>query len=188
MELHLHVEGIRPMLQHNGRLANPLDPYTRRLKAISGKRGKTDQDLADMAAIESRGSCWETSDGLMGVPVAAVWRSIYDGAKAFKLGADVKRALLPTDEVVPLTINGKTVSADEHAIESMDYRSVKVGTSRTMRARVIVRPPWSFDVSMELLDEILNPHMLAPVFVRSGAVVGLGDWRPTYGTYLMRSV
>ena len=183
MELTIAVTGNKPMLQHNGRLANPLDPYTRKIKGISGKRKKTDDDLVEMAAIEARASCWETTDGLMGIPAAALWRSIYDGSKAFKLGEDIKRALVMGDETVPLLIDGTTRSADDHARESFDYRPVKIQRQKVMRARVRIDLPWAFTVTAELAEDVLDSHMLNPVYERAGRFVGIGDWRPIFGTY-----
>ena len=42
---------INKMLQHNSRLANPLDKYAKQLKVLSGKRNKTDADLQEMALV-----------------------------------------------------------------------------------------------------------------------------------------
>jgi hypothetical protein len=185
MQLILAITGERPMLQHNARLANPINAYTQRLRSITGKRKKTDEDLVDIMSIEARGGCWETPDGYLGVPTAAVWRSIFDAAKAYKLGQDVKRALLMGDAVEPLLVNGKKVTCDEFLRDTanIDYRSVKVGTSRTMRARPIIQAGWQTTHTFELLADVIDPRNLAPVIQRAGRLVGLGDWRPTYGTF-----
>ena len=44
MQLIIKLTGQRPLLMHNGRLANPMDKYTREISTISGKRSKTDED------------------------------------------------------------------------------------------------------------------------------------------------
>lgn len=186
MELALTLIGTKPMLQHNGRLSNPLDPYTRKLRQISGKRKKTDEDLVEMMHIEARGSAWETEDGILGVPTAAVWRSIQQAATAFKLGRDVERGLIVDDTVEPLVIGKKTYTVDDYLAKSMnhvDYRPVKVQTSRTMRARVRVAEGWRCTHKMEIDPDVLDLRNLQPVFARAGRLVGIGDWRPRYGTF-----
>jgi hypothetical protein len=185
VELTVRLTGTKPMLQHNGRLANPLDSYTRQLKAITGKRKKTDEDLVDIMLIEARGSCWETDTGILGVPTAAVWRSFYDAAKAYKLGEDVKRALHFADVTQPLLIDGHEVDCDVFLKDpdSVDYRPVKVSGRKTMRARPIIRGAWQTTHTFDLLTDVLQVQSLGPVLERAGRLVGLGDWRPIYGTY-----
>jgi hypothetical protein len=183
MEIKLRLTGTKPMLHHNGRLANPLDRYTRELKALTGKRTKTDEDLIAIMRAEARGACWETDDGLLGVPTAAVWRCIYDAAKAYKRGEDVKRALSFADVTEPLLVAGSEVTCDEFLTpNNIDYRPVKVQGKKTMRARPIARE-WETVHSLGLLEDVMNPRDLAPILERAGRLVGLGDWRPTYGTF-----
>ena len=40
---------IVPMISHNSQLANPLNRYSKAMKALTGKRKKTDQDIEDIA-------------------------------------------------------------------------------------------------------------------------------------------
>lgn len=186
MEFTIRVTGTRPLIMHNGRLANPLDDYTRQLKSVTKKRSKTDDDLAMIARLEARAGLYETTDGLVGMPNQNLWRCVYDAAKAYKLGEDIKRSLIGDDAVVPLMIDGETISADEffdRVPDGLFYASVKVQRVRTMRARPIVRGKWTSVHTFELLDDVVDEHTLAPVLARAGRLVGLGDWRPTYGTF-----
>lgn len=185
MELTLRLTGTKPMLQHNGRLANPTDPYVRELKLITSKRKKTEEDLIRIMQIEARGACWETEDGKIGVPAAAVWRTVHESAKMDKLGKSVERALSFTDVVEPLLINGQEWSCDDYLSSStrIDYRGVKVGTSRTMRARPLVLNGWQVTHTLELMADVIDPETLVPIIKRSGRLYGIGDWRPNYGTF-----
>ena len=185
MQLTLTLTGTRPMLLHNRRLANPTDPWTRQLKQLTGKRKKTDEDLVDIMRVEARGAVYESPDGLLVLPTENLWRSIYDAATAFKMGADVKRALsAPPDQAEPLLIGGDEVKVETflHDPENIDYRSVKVMGKRTMRARPVVKD-WSSVHTFDLLEDVIDAADLVKVFVRAGRLVGLGDWRPTWGTY-----
>ena len=185
--LSVQLVGTKKMLLSNGRLANPLDPYTRDLAAISKKRNKTDDDRLNMMAIEARGGCYETKEGLLALPTANVWRSIYDAAKAYKLGVAMKRALHFDDVNEPLYLDGVAVNIDDEAWlqypETIDYRPVKVGTSKTMRARPIVAKGWVTTHRFGLNEKEVDVDSLVPVLQRAGSMSGMGDWRPTYGTY-----
>lgn len=183
-KLALTLTGQRPLLMHNGRLANPIDPWTRQLKAITGKRRKTDEDLIAMMRVEARGGAYETADGLLAMPSENVWRALYDAAKAFKRGEDIKRGLVTDGSVVPLFIDGKSVDVDEFLSvpEHIDYRPVRVQRAKTMRARPLVEG-WSCRHEFELLADVIDPRDLVPIVERAGRLVGLGDYRPTYGTF-----
>jgi hypothetical protein len=187
VKLRLSLRGVRPMILHNGRLANPLDPHTRAVAAIARKRNKTDTDHAELAAIEARGGMYETSDGRLGLPTENVWRCLYDAAKAYKLGEAVKQALLDPADVVPLTIPGLgTPQCDEYLRRReglLLYVPVVVQRRRVMRARPLVPAGWSATVDFTLLTDVLQPERLGPVFDRAARLVGLGDWRPRYGLF-----
>jgi hypothetical protein len=177
------------MLQHNGRLANPLDDYTRQLRALTGKRKKTDDDLVTIMAIEARGGAYETADGFLGVPNEYVWASIYEAAKAYRRGEDIKRALLmDLDVVEPLDLGAGPVPVDAFLADPahVDYRPVGIGGKRTMRARPRIVPPWTSTHEAELLDDVIDLRDLAPIAERAGRLVGVGDRRPLYGTYELR--
>ena len=184
MEIRFKLTSVRPMMMHNGRLANPLDPYVQELKKYTSKRSKTEEDLARIMEIETRGGCYETPDGLLAQPTEAVWASFHEAAKAYKRGKDLERALIPTPEMVPLHIAGELISADEFIKDPthIDYRSVVVSGRRVMRARVLVHD-WEALHTMELLEDIVDVDVLKPIVERAGRVVGLGDFRPRFGTY-----
>lgn len=185
MKINLTLTGVGPMLMHNGRLANPLDPHTREMKALTAKRTKTDEDLINILQVEARGGCWETDDGFVGIPNAAIWRSVYDAAKAFKRGEDIKRAFSFDDVTQPLTIDGKHWSVSDWcaSMDRIDYRPVKVMNRKVMRARPKFSAGWQSEHTFDLLTGVVDPRDLVPIFERAGSLVGLGDWRPTYGKF-----
>jgi hypothetical protein len=178
------------MLMHNGRLANPFDPHTQRLKSLTSKRKKTDQDLFNIIQYEARGGFWETEDELVGVPTAAVWRCFYDAAKQFKLGTTVKKALYFDDVVEPLLIQGGKVSCDDYLKrpDAIDIKTVKVQTSTTVRARPKIPTGWETTHTFELFVDVLDEHEIEQVMHSAGRLYGLGDWRPTYGRFTVEVV
>src|SRR5690606_22458051 len=113
-----------------------------------------------------------------------------DAAKAFRKGEDIKRALIFQDVTPPLTIDGEKVLADQYVkdfAQNVLYTSVKVQKVRTMRARPMVRN-WASVHTFDFNDSVLDLETLDPVFKRAGELVGLGDWRPTYGSFVVAEV
>lgn len=183
MILTVKLTGTRPLLMRNSRLSDPRNKYTRRIKELTGKLKKMDEDFVSIMVVESRGGCWETLDGCLGMPTANVWRGIYDAAKRYKMGQNVKAALLFDDVVEPLLLDGKKIKCEEFLKneEHIDYRSVVIMKKRTMRARPRVPAGWQSEHRLELLTDVLEPKDLKEVFTTFGRLIGIGDWRPTYG-------
>ena len=180
------LQGTRTMLQHNGRLASPIDPLTRELKTLTGKQKKTVADYQAMLTLEGYASCWETDHGVLGLPTENVWKAIHTAATLSRRGEDLKRALsfLP-GAVAPLLVAGAAVDAKAY-VESgsgIFIRTVVVKRCRTLRARVQVPAGWSSTHVFELLDDVMDYDVLTPLVFTAGRLVGVGDWRPLYGRF-----
>ena len=180
------LTGTMPLLLHNGRLANPIDPHTRAVKALTAKRSKTDEDLALILRAEARGAAYETPDNLLGIPDANVWRSIQEAAKAYKRGADVSRAVIYDPvRVAPVLVDGEAVDVDEYLaadISHIDYRPVGVNGRSVMRARPIIAS-WSSAHDFDVYTDIVMVEDLVEFVERAGRLHGVGDHRPQYGRF-----
>lgn len=183
----VRLTGTRPLLMHNGRLANPLDPYVRSMKEYTGKRRKTDEDYRQMLYIEARGGVYEADENpdLLGMPDVNVWRCLFDAAKAFKRGMDIKRALICEMRTPSLLVDGAEAKIEEFLATSpdhIDYRPVRIGTSKSMRARALIEN-WSSTHEFILLTDVIDARDMVPIVERAGRLVGLGDWRPMFGAF-----
>ena len=106
MRFRVTITGTAPLLMHNGRLANPLDPSTQALKALTSKRKKTDDDLFDIARAEFLGGLYIDPDVGPFIPGENIERTIRDGATLTKNGMNVKRGLFIETDVNPLAYTG----------------------------------------------------------------------------------
>jgi hypothetical protein len=78
-------------------MANPLNPFSKELKAVSSKRVKTDADYAEMARIEFVGSLYMHSELGPVIPGANVEAAILAAAKKTKEGPLAKCAVFSAD-------------------------------------------------------------------------------------------
>jgi hypothetical protein len=185
MNITIAVKGTRPLVEHNERLANPLDPHTRRLKELTSKRKKTDEIIAQIAAAEQRGGYYETKDGYIGLPTRCMFASLKNGAKMLKLGTQVERALRFDIRSVPeLVIDGAVMKPEEHMRleQGLLYVGVRNKNNRVMRARPIFQD-WSVQFQFELDEGQLNLGEMKQIAEMAGNFAGLCDWRPRFGTY-----
>lgn len=185
MQISVTLTGTKPMLQHNARLVDPLEPLARELAKVSGKTKKSDSDHLLMMDIEARASVYPTDDGLVGLPTANVYRSIQEGARRFKMGKHVERALVFDDVVEHVLIDGETVSVDDFLkdVANISRMPVRVQRNKVMRSRPILRG-WQSTHFFELDHVQLNLEKLEQAIEMAGRVIGIGDFRPRYGTYI----
>lgn len=183
--LRLKIVGTRALMMHNARLANPLDPYSIKLKEIMGKKKKTDEDLIAIMRVEARGGAYETEDNKLGLPNMCVYASLFEAAKNFKLGKELKKALRYDESVSPLKVDGKEVDVDKFLSNpnNIDYRAVGVKKSKIMRARPKISGKWESVHEFELDESVMDSRTLNPVIEYGGKNIGLLELRPSLGTY-----
>jgi hypothetical protein len=177
------LTGTMPVLMHNARLANPLDPATKTLKKLTSKRTKTDADHLDIARAEFVGGLYHDTEMGPYIPGPNVHACLVEGAKKLKFGKKVKEGVLITSLVNPLAYGGPR--SVEDLWDDANFRheaSVKVGTARTMRCRPMFNN-WKLQCDGIYDEEVLDFEQLKDIADRAGRFVGLGDWRPMYGRF-----
>lgn len=185
------VKGTRPLIMHNVRLASPLDPFTRKIKALTDKRTKTDDDRVAVARHEFEGSLYFDEVEGPYVPIANIFRSLIDGARITKAGKKVERgvalpggaSLGPGDPAVPLVYVGpRTVEGLWADPLFVDRRMVRIGQKRVERCRPIFRE-WGFEFEVYVDPSVLDYEEFVGIAANAGRMSGLGDYRMLYGRY-----
>lgn len=178
--------GIRPLLTHNGRLADPLDKFAKLLKELSKKRKKEDDDYIAMGDVELEGGVyWDDEHGAY-IPTDNIERCIQLGAQKSKLGKDAQAAVLVSDEVVKLSYEGP--KDKKKFLADPKYRlrkGVSINQSRIIRARPMFPTGWWIVFTLEHDERIIGREALLRAMIDAGALVGLGDWRPKFGRFLV---
>ena len=187
VSLKCHIRGIAPLLMHNGHLADPLNEFTRAIKAITAKRKKTDADFEQIAKLEFLGGLYLDRNGAPAVPGELIEGLLRDGAKKSRQGKDAQCGLI-SDGVWPLTYKGpkdqEALWADENF---RDIRGVVIKGSRIMRMRPRF-PVWDLNFEVMFQDEVANDDQINKWLVDAGQFVGLGDFRPRFGRFTVESV
>lgn len=184
MKFTITLEGTAPLLMHNSRLANPLDPAAKAMKSVTGKRGKTDDDHERIAQLEHAGSLYFDKDAGPYLPADNVWRSLYDAAKKTKKGVKAKEALFISTDINPLVYKGPRTVEGLWADENFRHlASAKVTTQRVMRCRPVFTT-WTCEAEGLLDTDILDFADLVDIAKTAGELIGIGDWRPRYGRYI----
>jgi len=182
--LKFRIEGVSPLVMHNGRLADPLDEYVRKIKEVSGKRMKTDADHEEMARLEWYGGLY-LKDGRPCIPGFVMEATLIGkggAARKMKMGKQAAAALIVENDA-PLEYAGPK---DPTALwQDTQYRlrtKVNINGSSVIRTRPIFFP-WAAEIEILFLPELLNRDMVIQWMDIAGSESGLMDWRPKFGRF-----
>ena len=187
-KLKLKFIGEAPLVQHSGRLANPLDPATKALKVATGKRNKTDADFEEVARLEFMGSLYLDESMNVVLPSYLVEAALIEGARKSKQGKQAQAGMYVEaharlDYGKPLTPKELWEAAETHRL----HVGVRVGQARVMRTRPIF-PEWQAEVEVSYDNQVMNREAILQIAEVAGHQVGFGDWRPRYGRFTVSEV
>ena len=181
------LTGVSPLLMHNGRLADPLNPHAKAMKEISSIRKKSDEDYEELARREWVGGMYEDDEGYPCLPAEAINATIIEGARKSKLGKQFAPAVF-VDKDARLKIGDSRKAAELWGDDRYrDTRSVKVTTNKVSRTRPRFEK-WSAEIEVQINTDIVNPGQVTKALEDAGLLVGLLDYRPRYGRFEVEAI
>ena len=185
MELQVHLQGLTGLVMHNARLADPLDPVTIELAAMTSKTKKTEDDHRAIADLEWRGSLY--FDPTIGpyVLAEAIQRSLVNAAGTWRLGPKTWDYVTILDPRIALQYDGpRSLDKLAQREENRFRKTIVVNRgSRTIRTRPIFRA-WALDFPLTLESDGLTLADFRRIIERAGRYHGLGDGRKLgYGRF-----
>lgn len=197
-QIEFKIKGVCPLLMHNGKITtNPLNPLTKEIKRISGKRNKTDEDLLALSKLEWLGGLYLTeksdiavngneinikSAGVPCLPSDVLEAAIINGAKKSKLGVQFKSGMM-VEQDYPLIYDGeKDLEAMWQSGAYADLRKVSIQKNSIIRCRPIFYD-WALNFVVSYLPSILNAHQIQEAVEKAGLEVAIGDYRPKFGRF-----
>jgi hypothetical protein len=195
--INVKITGIRPLVMHNGLLADPTNPFVVAIKRITSKGAKkmTEADYEERDRQEWLGGLyWSEAVGGPYIPPDNIERCIMDGARKSRLGKDVAAAVFVSEPEVPIVqtlLRGKTKEAlfDDEAQRFTLRRGVKMATgSRIIRIRPLIPTGWTASFTVEFDETIINERNLHQAIIDAGSYCGIGDWRPKFGRFTVEVI
>jgi hypothetical protein len=183
----IRLQGVSPLLCHNGQTADPRNTYAKAMKAVSSKRKKTDADYDELARLEWLAGLYRI-DGDLVIPDYVIESTMIGGAKKSKRGPQAKCGLFFTEHA-SLQFDGKPEIITDETLSEMfasgDFThtiGVKVGMAKVMRTRPVFRN-WSITALAQYDPDVLNMRDVEEIAIDAGKLVGIGDWRPKHGRF-----
>jgi len=175
-----------PLICHNGQTADPTNKWSKAMKAISGKRAKTDADFEELARIEFLAGLYMSAEGPI-IPNTVFDSMIVNAAKKRKEGQVAKSGCFCLDHA-QLEYDGPRAADALWAEERFRFASlVRVSMSRVVRMRPRF-DDWACTVKLNIEDTLANATQVDEWLRIAGTQVGLGDWRPQFGRFTSERV
>jgi hypothetical protein len=185
--IQIRLQGVSPLLCHNGQTADPRNTYAKAMKAVSSKRKKTDADFDELARLEWLAGLYRI-DGDLVIPDYVIEAVMIKGAMKSSKGPQAKCGLFFTDHA-SLEFDGKPAAITDETLAEMFASGqfthtigVTVNRSKVMRTRPIFRN-WSITASAQYDPDVLNKGDVELFAIDAGKLVGIGDWRPKHGRF-----
>lgn len=183
MEIDIVIEGTRTLLQHNPQLSDPLNPHTKRLADLTGKRKKSEDDHYAISRTEWEGGLYWDADLGPYVPGDWIEACLRRAATATRQGKDVTRALTVLEDRIPIEYDGPRDLEGMWKANMYDRSSVRNKANRVVRTRPEFPQGWTLTFTVDLDTGPLDYDDFLAILNRAGTTEGLGDYRPRYGRF-----
>ena len=196
IKLNLSLRGIRPIILHNGRTADPLDPWAKKIKSISSKKKKTEEDHEMMSEIEfEAGLYWSDKLGVY-MPTDNLQRMFLDACKKIRMGRESIGIMIDAEYGCPLIFpNHKNLKKLKNDPKARIRKAVGVNGSKVMRTRPLIETGWTLEVPVELAPDLIDKDTFEQIAAIAGHRIGMGDWRPgapkvpgPFGRFVVESI
>lgn len=178
------IRGLTPLIMHSGRLADPLDPAAKVLKAAVKKNkgaGKTDENEANVRKLEWFGGLYVDGDGAPCLPGEVLEGMLMEGSKKLRMGPKGKTLIVEHD--APLKYKGPKTAEELWATGKFRKSAgVRVKQSRVIRTRPMF-PEWECTFTITWDPEAITDEDELRDIVDACSINGIGDWRPRFGRF-----
>lgn len=177
------VKGIQPLMQNNSQVVNPFNEYTLKLKPLTAKRKKTEDDMNEIYRLQFESSLY-MKDGLYIIPADHFWKALCTAAKEQKLGKKFEQSMQVFDDC-PLDFPEKDMTPEELYEEKshVDIRDgVIMGKSRVPVCRAIFKE-WQTEVTVWFDETQIDKKDIVAIFNIAGQRYGVGTYRKKFGRF-----
>lgn len=167
----VNLKGSSPILFHRW----SCEAVEAKSKAAKNSKAKKTDDVESYV--------WRCPDGTIGIPGEYLRQSIIHAAKFRQDPRSPRKSAMDLFKAGVVAITD-VASLGTATWDYMDQRRVTVQRNGVTRMRPAMLAGWtaSFDLHV-LVPEYINPELLYDVAAMAGRLVGIGDFRPTYGRF-----
>lgn len=186
--MRIQLVGVMPLLMHNVRLADDLDPYKRAISVLTAKKTKkTDEDKLEIDRLSFAGGLYHDAETGPYIPAANILRCLREAAAQTREGKTIEQGVIFGADHARLEYDGPRDIAglwgNDGDSPFVDRRMVTVDRKRIPRVRPCF-PEWALSIPVEIDTTVIkSPEAFADIVARAGRV-GIGDYRSIYGKFV----
>jgi hypothetical protein len=177
-----HLTGTSSLKLHSGQLIDPLNPWSRALREVTGKRNKTDADHEEASRLEWFGSLYTDEDKRIVIPGKCLTATLINAAKKRKKGMQAKSGLICEENAVVEYDGPEDLEAlwqDGRFFERVPMKVQRNGVMRTQPTFW----PWAATVVVSYDDNQLNLKDITLFMQIGGEQIGVCEGRPRHGRF-----
>jgi hypothetical protein len=165
------IEGNSPMLFHRW----SVEAIAEKAAAAKGSAAKKSDDVESYV--------WRLDTGEIGMPGEYVRQAVIHAAKFRQDPRSPRKSAMDLYKAAVVSLTD-LASLGTNKWDFLDQRRVMVQRAGITRSRPGFHAGWRADFDFQVqLPEYVQPSDLLDVLVNAGRLVGVGDFRPTYGRF-----
>ena len=169
----IEVEGTAPFLFHRW----SVDGVEAKQKAAKGSKAKKQDDLESYV--------YRNDAGELALPGEYFRQSIIQAAKFMQDPRSPRKSAMDLFKAGVVALD-ELCSLGTKDWDYLDRRRVLIQRNGITRVRPAMNVGWSCAVKlMTILPEYIEPHLLHDRINAAGRLIGIGDFRPTFGRYMI---
>jgi hypothetical protein len=167
------IEGTSAMLFHRW----SVEAVDEKAKAAKGSKAKKTDNIESYMYRDAKGD--------VAVPAEYFRQTIIHAAKFKQDPRSPRKSAMDLFKAGIATI-GELCSLGVKEPDYMDQRRVVIQRNGITRTRPAMLTGWKCAVSLQvLLPEYISPAMLNEILQYAGRIVGVGDFRPSFGRFMV---
>lgn len=185
--IEVKVHGIVPLLMNSNKGVNPLHPLTKKMKILTAKRKRTEEDDLEILHLKwLLGLYYDDGIGIH-VPSANVEGMIKNAAKTLRKGniAKLSSAIIVEPAFIPLIYEGAKDPEVLWNDPNRKYTDIRVG--KIKQASILLCRPrfniWDLTFKVKFDETKFDHDEIVSLLSLGGHDVGLCDYREKYGHF-----
>lgn len=167
------IEGNAPIFCHRW----DSEAVEEKSKAAKGSKTKKSDNVESYV--------YRTEEGEIGIPGAYICGAIATAAKSQQDPRSPRKSALDLFKAGVISLT-ECASLGSKEWDYIDRRRVRVQQAAITRERPAFRTGWKLTYHLQvLLPEYISPQFLYQVIVDAGRFVGIADFRPTMGRFMV---
>lgn len=165
------IEGTAPFLFHRW----SCEAVAEKSNAAKGSKSKKEDNIESYLYRDKKGQ--------VAIPSEYFRQAIIHAAKFKQDPRSPRKSAMDLFKAGIATI-GELCSLGVKEPDYLDRRRVQVQRNGITRVRPAMLSGWKCEVSFQvLLPEYINPHSLNETLAYAGRIIGVGDFRPSFGRF-----